>query len=782
MTPFDTYEEVTLYLMCGMRDHWASNTTLMVLKATRLLTISLLVGLFLILASIIWRKRMVIYSQYVKHSMDDTIWSRYLAVRDQFTSIPWQPRRPATGHTHARVAAERSHTVEYAHMLASRVGMRTFVVQMSPSDQMRGLAGNRTYYWTKDVVGAVRDDQSSHLDLFVYVDVDYYADMEWELTENVNPTLLYTITPENAGGVSEDRVVHWFDALGKIHMRIPGGASYSHYLWDYGSDTLRVVRTWWGIPWKVATYCVDTRRVSQHRSIVLLTPTGLWTFPATLAAIKLDAVSLRRLDVVRGTHARLSILNDDGYFVSTGLLGEPFSSTIPHELDQTLGVVARTGHDDLNIASIMSNLPKDTSRAVAAGLLEYHRLKRKDTSPVVYPIQHSVRTFEINPVGEDLRPSLRAFMNPLVHGCFAPSLTIANEQAAAKGRIENVRSDKQPSMFIHKCAEEFAALMFPYPTCHPVEIEEVFKRQPRPQQQAILWRAVNMGANIKRALQVFIKKEAYPAPKDPRIISTIHGVDKLHYSRYMYGLMEAVKSAPWYAFSRSNKDTALRVAYLCQETRGHVLVTDFSRFDGHVSPAARHVERIIVLRAFGERYHAELVELMRHQYDLMAYMPLGHSYMSGTARASGSAETSVLNSLLNAFVSYVALRNVNEVGMRLSPQEAYSRLGVYGGDDGLVADIPPEGMKSAARLIGQELTVETVKHGDLGIKFLSRYYGPHVWFGNLDSVCDVPRMIAKFHTCVALPPKVTPERKLSEKLRALSLTDWNTPTDRKSVV
>jgi len=100
---------------------------------------------------------------------------------------------------------------------------------------------------------------------------------------------------------------------------------------------------------------------------------------------------------------------------------------------------------------------------------------------------------------------------------------------------------------------------------------------------------------------------------------------------------------------------------------------------------------------------------------------------------------------------------------------------VYGGDDGLTADVDPAKYVKAGALVGQVLTLTPVSRGALGVKFLARCYGPDVWFGDISSCCDIRRQITKIHTTVALPTNVTPEMKLVEKARAFFLTDANTP-------
>jgi len=113
-------------------------------------------------------------------------------------------------------------------------------------------------------------------------------------------------------------------------------------------------------------------------------------------------------------------------------------------------------------------------------------------------------------------------------------------------------------------------------------------------------------------------------------------------------------------------------------------------------------------------------------------------------------------------------------GVFQSPEEAWDTLGIYGGDDGLTAEML-EIYVRAAQSMGQEIEVELVTKGSLGVKFLSRQYSPHIWDGDLNLCADLPRQLTKIHVSVALGLKVILVMKLLEKCRAHMLTDENTP-------
>jgi hypothetical protein len=93
----------------------------------------------------------------------------------------------------------------------------------------------------------------------------------------------------------------------------------------------------------------------------------------------------------------------------------------------------------------------------------------------------------------------------------------------------------------------------------------------------------------------------------------------------------------------------------------------------------------------------------------------------------------------------------------------------------LTADLDCKIYVSSAAMIGQELQAEAVHRGKLGVKFLARWYSPHVWFGFKDSCCDIVRQLSKLHVSIALPPHVTAIQKMAEKARSYVLSDRATP-------
>jgi hypothetical protein len=491
-----------------------------------------------------------------------------------------------------------------------------------------------------------------------------------------------------------------------------------------------------------------------------------------------------RVDVVHGSFTRLKVNVGEALHVCTGKPMAYTQACVPARVDDALASTAKTVKYGLTLATVKSKM---SDGAVAAGdsknypgcevLLEYHL---SGTTTPTQAISGAVRRFQWVPYGthveDDASPGMVAFMRPLLDGAFVPDKCKGNDKRAAQERVEKLKApDVEIDSFTSKCMNEFRDMLLREfkGTLTPVEMDEVYAKQSKPTQRRIL-DAAQHERRTDKAMN-FVKREAYGSVNDPRMISQICGPDKMAYSAYMYPFSDVIKLQEWYAFSKTPREIAERVAAICSRAQ-HVDNSDFSRMDGRVGNVARELETRIMLAAFRPEYRTELHELMRHQYCLRGVMNSGVKYDTGFARSSGSPETSAFNTMLNAFIMYLTLRRqVTGLGAYLTPAEAWSGLGIYGGDDGLTASLDAKLAERSAKAVGQKLELVRVHRGEMGVSFLARRYGPDVWFGAPDSCCDIARQIAKFHVTVHLPGNITPVDKLREKAFAFSLTDLNTP-------
>lgn len=696
------------------------------------------------------------------------------AVRNCFSNLSLTDPRIPAHHTHGVAAADRSSSARTIDRLAASLGLEAYHISKSAADVRNGRLGSRNLYWVKDLGVEVAPIALPSSPLVAMVDVDYYVDMHEHLCDNPHPTVVYAFQPEMVARQSKD-YSYTFNANDEVEYSVTGGGMYKHRVWNYSGDHLSVFKTWFGIPYKFQAYLVDRRSTSPDHELIALVPTGGWFgFSAFVAYCFLSSNVLKRLTVCHGKFLRLKSSGPKGHLISTGVVGGFCCANVPLDVDDAICSMSRTSKYDLTLPQVLSFV--DGDRLAGAPLLEYHLSNTVAKVDQVYPVGSGVRRYQFDPKRYEpaAKPSMVAFMSPIVHGAFCPDQTVANEEQCVEGRVDAVRPKELPiDDFLAKVMLEFVTFLVPKPfQMDPESYDTVLERQDRPGQRITLAQAEM--SLPERIIKMFMKRESYDNVKDPRAISTINGSDKCEYSRYMYAFERVLKSCDWYAFGHTPKEVGRRVVLMLSKASS-ATNTDFSRFDGHGSNVMRELERMVLMRSFRHKYHSEISELHKAQYGLIAYGRFGTQYFTGYSRASGSPETSLFNSLVNAFIAYFALRMSRVCGVYNAPDEAWSKLGIYGGDDGLTADVDEKIYVNAAAKLGQELTIQTVPRGQLGVKFLARVYSPYVWFGDENTCCDVPRQLAKLHVTVVLDRKITPTMKLLEKVRSFSLTDYHTP-------
>jgi hypothetical protein len=708
-------------------------------------------------------------------------------LKSVFLATEVQPLRPPVQHTHGKSAAARSTGSLLIDRVAKSIGAEPVFFQGSSSDKRKGRKITRSHLWAKDLL-AEQEPIVEDPEVVAMVDVDYYVDMRRYLTLNFQPTLLYTFQPSGVCRC-DGEYKYTFHQDNTVEYTVSGGGRYRHPVWNWDGDSLMVFqRGWHGLINQVAMFSLERRRIDEDHQVILLAPLRRYrgVLSANFAARHLYAPSLDILRVNDGMFSRLRINTDTGIYQCTGLAGGYTQAKISCAADDALACTNRTSKSVMTVSCVKGVMERDGggySETVHLGcevLHEYHTRNQPKTGPVVSTLTDAVRRFQwVAPDRDpdaDAKPGMVAFMLPLLHGGFAPDQCYGNDHRAATERVTKLKKPTQPELsnFVSDCMDEFVEQLF-VGRKHflgPVSVAEVYARQDRPAQRRIL-DAAHHEEPTSRAKN-FVKKEAYPSVTDPRMITTINGSDKLQYSRFMYALKDYIKTKDWYAFSKSPQEIAERVAAICCQSNW-VDNTDFSRMDGNVDALGREFERRIAIYGFRKDCTSDLLKLMRNQYCLKASTPFGVRYDTGYARSSGSPETSEFNTLLNAFIAYMGYRRTRRGTSFMTPTEVYFSLGIYGGDDGLSADMCRDGAIRSARSMGQTLDLVRVPRGSLGVTFLARRYGPDVWFGDSNSCCDIVRQLSKFHLTVALPSNITPLRKLQEKAFAFWLTDRNTP-------
>ncbi len=680
-------------------------------------------------------------------------------------------------HSHPKSARCRTMASRQCEVICANLGTTPYFFQQSRSDQRKKLDGCRTYFWGKDAVCAYSPWNPPVDSTYCMIDVDYYLDMPYLLASYPNHYMISSLQPSSVA-YSGDEYQFTFNENNSIHYTVSGGATYDHQIWNYRPDiVVATTRSWTKLWWYITAYNVDRRQLDPHHQLINLTPMYHVISPFWSLSSYVGGNALERLKVAVGEFARLDVLTPTGLIRSTAKLGSYAVASIPVEVDDSLSSVARMTNVPLTMAQVRTTTGV-VDAASASALAEYHRTTTGVVPDLVCPAQHSVNRYQYYPDEFDVtaKNKLIPFMSPFIPGCYSPDSCANNDKAAVQGRVVDVKApeDLEVTPFIQSCIDEFLSYLIPDKVKHthyPVDLDYVYEKQNRPAQRALLHRAeIEVGNPSPAPVSTFQKAEAYQKAGEPRIISTIPEVDKLHYSSFTYAFNACLKATEWYAFGKTPLEIAMRVVTICVAAAACVLKTDFSRMDGRVSIILRMLERTAMLRYFHVTCHHRLVELMETQQNKRAVTSFGVKYKSGFARLSGSPETADFNSMDDAFIAYMGYRKMGK-----SPEDSYKMLGIFGGDDGLTADLDPKCHIKASESVGQLLEVEEVRRGEGGVQFLAREYSPDVWHGEPSSMCDIKRQLSKLHTTVHLPSKITPLHKFAVKLFSYSLTDLNTP-------
>jgi hypothetical protein len=704
----------------------------------------------------------------------------YSRLRNAFKETEFFKGSEIRSHSHGVAAGHRAAVTRFMSAMCTAIGCSQYSFQLSKRDQSQNMRGHRTYYWAKDVNAFPQFDVTENSDVVCFTDVDYYVDMPQHLCDNALPHLIYTVQPETAGRIGDD-YSYSFNAAGEMLFRVSGGATYSHRVWNYGTDWFTVSSTFLGIPYKTVVYDVQARRTSPDKQLVLLSPMKISYGLSAIIAWWMGRPLLRLAPTIAGGFSKVKAVIDDVKYVSVARFGLETSCTVTASVFESLVSVKNISPKaSLNLYQVKSLLTdEDVKKDLHGPILTDYFNNAKDVhvDEIQVVDMPKMTQFSFTTPDPSDKPAMAAFMNPYVPTAFVPVNNESNSTASIAGRVilpriqaETLLGEFKMTATKQEAIQRFAERLMPTPHLGvPLDFDSIRERQTKPGQKRDLEDAGFIG-KFTKIVKTFMKREAYGKPNDPRNITTFNPKAKIDYAGYMYALMEHIKEQPFYAFGKPPVWVANRVAEIasCSNT---VACPDISRMDGFVNEFCRKVEEAVGSRFFAPEYVDGFLAAHKLAFNNVGITTHGVRYDQEFSRGSGEMGTSYWNTVLNLFMIFYT--KYCECGDWDVAWKFLLDKVLAGGDDGLVGDIDDRALIRGARNVGFILKCPIFFRGDVGVNFLARIYGPMVWDGDASSMCSLKRQLEKFHLTVECT--LQPQQKLFEKSVSFSLTDSQTP-------
>lgn len=648
------------------------------------------------------------------------------------------------GHSHRRAATERTQASMSIKAFIKDLGMEPYVVSTSSRDS--GEVGSHGYYMAKDVQFAAREDALKKEHVVMMVDVDYYTDpTEW--LQKGNAVMMYTFVPDRVAGQVPDGV--FTIQNNEVHYRVNGGGRYQHRLWDYGMDWLRVdgyTGSW---------FCsVEQKQFGDQHRVVMINPVKYVRWAGRL--IPGPTLKRRQFETADGTVNRMDRITPSGELrVSLGRPGIYTCLDVPNTVYEAARIrISHSSKPDIHTVEKYMRTPGTGFEPEQATLQAPVLFDIMMSHPGQMGIEISAGIPQNYQCFGDVRDGFSAAEEGRVLGrTVAPQLTnepavvprdsANNDLQCVIGRVENVSNDVKPHGRFNNYANEFAKLVVGESahTGSPWSLDQVNEVQNRPTQRNRTDQVYQFVCTLAQTIWIaaFMKKEAYSGVNDPRNISQVPTQHTLRLSGYTYAFKQAVLSKfAWYSPGKTPVSIARRVGELARG--GAVAATDFSRYDGTISRFLREkIERACYVLWAGLDHKSTLGSLLAAEYKAAGRTKNGVQYNAGFGRLSGSPLTTDGNTLINAFVSFAAMRDEG-----YSPKEAMRRLGAYAGDDGLT-HVSKTRMEATAKGLGLNLKCDVIEDGP--IPYLGRIFVDPK--GTDDSIQDPVRTLKKLHITFA---------------------------------
>lgn len=375
---------------------------------------------------------------------------------------------------------------------------------------------------------------------------------------------------------------------------------------------------------------------------------------------------------------------------------------------------------------------------------------------------------DLDTVDPDRAQSITSVHNPLLPSSkLVPGGGLATLLSSLKSRVHQPPTRISTTVETTRAMHDFAEQLLRNTRLYALGYEEMSEHMQRPTQRQELADLATRFDLKTHKWSIFCKTE--PSSSHARIIAASQGTQNYEFARYTLPLSAHLQDLPFWAPGKACgtiQSAVLRLHEIAAAAGRPVSEYDYARFDGTTGTYGASLLRIMLSMAYGADRGWE--EPLSNTLLQNARVPGGVGAASmGIGTLSGSADTTLRNTLLNGFIIYY-----QAVLAGLSPADAYRALCsscLVSGDDSLVIEING-GMPIAATICGLSLEGRSYDIGPT--RFLGRFY-PDPWSSS-SNIADVPRWLSRVHL-VSVPAGKSTESAMAQKALGHLVNDPDTP-------
>ena len=617
---------------------------------------------------------------------------------------------------------------------------RRYDVATSSRETKFNCDGERLLYDTSDLSQEFKSDELTKDHIVSMIDVDFHLE-DWTRYHE-NPVIIYTRIPDRISARTEEGFYRLdVDDEDNVRMteHVAGGAIWTSSLWDYSRDRVIIQNKW-----KTSFTVMAVEKIPQPnvkgRWMVFLAPIAKVNMPYFL--VKLLGKLL--FTPITEVYPEISHANNvwrDGDFILGNFQRhekqlsnevdvryrdnlDPFHSSMPYSVYK--GRIAEIKHESkVNNLSTMQN--------------RYGSLvdgKAHDAHPFIWNTYFQQRTkppkqgLQVNYICkasdqgqstsfEEGRSVAEVVSPPMGLPGVAPTQSRTNDVIGIDERVVKVRNEKVPPSKYETYREEYTNLLISKlgDKIDLPELPEILMdKQIKPAQVLRNETHRQVGKTGKRArVKAFPKPEVIESPKPARNISTVLTEDTIELGCYVGPLKKRMANLIWFMPGQNPTATSNSIHEYCKANdRKEVVETDYSKFDGTISPFLRTVEASVLTKSYTDRHTETITRLLERDMDLSGKTSNGVRYKTKASRLSGSQMTTVGNSVINAYVAYCAYRLRGH-----TPERAFGLIGPKFGDDGI--DDKDGEFELAAEDLGLDIKID-VRSTTNYVTFCGRIY------------------------------------------------------------